>query len=134
MDLTTKSLLEVFNILLENLGLQQNIWGYMVSIFLLTILLAFKLFILNCIARHFLNCKKSHFELEDLDIWNAVPWISCNYSWNIFWVIFTLDLECNRNSGLSEDWKSNQICFKLLRNHYWAIRQNSSWQIKSKEK
>ena len=68
MDLTTKSLLEVFNILLENLGLQQNIWGYMVSIFLLTILLALKLFFLNYIVKYFLNCKKSNFELEDLDI------------------------------------------------------------------
>ena len=68
MDRNEKSLLELFNILLENLGLQQNIYGYILSITLLTILLAFKLFILNCIARHFVNCKRSHFQIEDLDI------------------------------------------------------------------
>ena len=68
MDLTTKTLLEAFNLLLENLGLQQNIWGYTVSLFLLTILLALKLFFLNCIVKYFQNCKKSNFELTDLDI------------------------------------------------------------------
>ena len=134
MDRNEKSLLELFNILLENLGLQQNIYGYILSITLLTILLAFKLFILNCIARHFVNCKRSHFQIEDLDIWNAVHRIFGDYSWNIFWVDFTLALECNRNFGLPEDWKSNQIGFKLLGNHYYHIRQNSSWQLKSKEK
>ena len=68
MDLTTKTLLEAFNLLLENLGLQQNIWGYTVSLFLLTILLILKLFFLTCIAKYFQNCKKSNFELTDLDI------------------------------------------------------------------
>ena len=72
MDQNKKSLLELFNTLLENLGLQQNIYGYILSITLLTILLAFKLFIVNCIVRHFRNCKRNHFQIEDLDIWISV--------------------------------------------------------------
>ena len=68
MDRNEKALLELFNTLLENLGLQQNIYGYILSITLLTILLAFKLFIVNCIVRHFRNCKRNHFQIEDLDI------------------------------------------------------------------
>ena len=68
MDLNTKTLLEAFNLLLENLGLQQNIWGYTVSLFVLTILLILKLFFLTCIAKYFKNCKKSNFELTDLEL------------------------------------------------------------------
>ena len=68
MDQNEKSLLELFNTLLENLSLPQNIYGYILSLTLLTILLAFKLFIVNCILRHFRNCKSNHFQIEDLDI------------------------------------------------------------------
>ena len=68
MDLDTKTLLEAFNLLLEKLGLQQDIWGYTVSLFVLTILLILKLFFLTCIAKYFKNCKKSSFELTDLEL------------------------------------------------------------------
>ena len=68
MDQNEKSLLELFNTLLENLGLAQNIYGYILSLTLLTILLAFKLFIVNCILRHFRNCKTNQFKLEDLEL------------------------------------------------------------------
>ena len=68
MDQNEKSLLELFNTLLENLSLPQNIYGYILSLILLTILLSIKLFIVNCILRNFRNCKSNQFQIEDLEL------------------------------------------------------------------
>ena len=68
MDQNEKSLLDLFNTLLEKLSLPQNIYGYILSLVLLTILLSIKLFIVNCILRHFRNCKTNHFQIEDLEL------------------------------------------------------------------
>ena len=68
MEWDTKTLLETFNYLLEKLGLQQDIWGYTAVLFILTILALLKLLILVCLAKHFKNCNKSNFEVEEFEI------------------------------------------------------------------
>ena len=68
MEWDTKTLFEAFNYLLEKLGLQQDIWGYTVSLFILTTLLLLKLFILTCLAKYFKTCKRSNLELEEFEL------------------------------------------------------------------
>ena len=68
MEWDTKTLFEAFNYLLEKLGLQQDIWGYTVSLFILTTLLLLKLFILICLAKYFKTCKRSNFELTEFEL------------------------------------------------------------------
>ena len=68
MDQNEKSLLELFNTLLEKLSLPQNIYGYILSLILLTFLLSIKLFIVNRILRNLKNCKSNQFQIEDLEL------------------------------------------------------------------
>ena len=68
MEWETQSLLETFNYLLEKLNLQQDIWGYIAILFILSSLAFLKLFILVCLAKHFKNCNKSNFEVEEFEI------------------------------------------------------------------
>ena len=68
MELDTKTLLEAFKLLLEKVGLQQDIWGYTVSLFILTTLLLLKLFLLTCLAKYFKNCKRSNFLLTEFEL------------------------------------------------------------------
>ena len=68
MDQNTNTILELFNILLNELSLPQNIFGYIATSFLLTFLLGIKLVIFNCILKNLKNCKTSQFEIEDLQL------------------------------------------------------------------
>ena len=68
MDQNENSLLELFNTLLDELSLPQNIYGYILTLILLTFLLSIKLFILNCILRNLKNCKSNQFQIEDLEL------------------------------------------------------------------
>ena len=68
MEWQTQSLLESSNFLLEKLNLEQDIWGYIAILFILSSLAFLKLFILVCLAKHFKNCNKNNFEVEEFEI------------------------------------------------------------------
>ena len=68
MEWNTQSLIETFNFLLEKLNLEQDIWGYIAVLFILSSLAILKLFILVCLAKYLKNCKKTNFEIEEFEI------------------------------------------------------------------
>ena len=68
MDQHTNKLLELFNILLNQLSLPQDIFGYTATLLLLTVLLIAKLVVLTCIVEKLKSCKTNQFEISNLEL------------------------------------------------------------------
>ena len=68
MDQHTNKLLELFNILLNQLSLPQDIFGYTATLLLLTVLLIAKLLVLTFIVEKLKTCKTIQFEISDLEL------------------------------------------------------------------
>ena len=62
MEDPTKLLIESLNLLLKKLNLEQNIFGYIAVLLILSSLAIIIVFIFACLARYLKNCKKTNFE------------------------------------------------------------------------
>ena len=62
MEWLTKLLIESLNFLLEKLDLEQNIFGYIAILLILSSLAILKIFIFACLAKYLKNCNKTNFE------------------------------------------------------------------------
>ena len=62
MEDPTKLLIESLNLLLKKLNLEQNIFGYIAVLLILSSLAIIIIFIFACLARHLKNCNKTNFE------------------------------------------------------------------------
>ena len=68
MDQYTNELLELFNTLLNNLSLPQDIFGYSATLLLLTVLLFAKLVVLSCIVEKLKSCKINQFDISNIEL------------------------------------------------------------------
>ena len=62
MEWISKSLIESLNFLLEKLDLEQNIFGYIAILLILSSLAILIIFIFACLAKYLKNCNKTNFE------------------------------------------------------------------------
>ena len=62
MEWLTKLLIESLNFLLEKLNLEQNIYGYIAVLLILSSLAIIIIFIFACLAKYLKNCNKTNFE------------------------------------------------------------------------
>ena len=62
MEWLTKLLIESLNLLLEKLNLEQDIYGYIAILLILSSLAIIIIFIFACLARYLKNCNKTSFE------------------------------------------------------------------------
>ena len=62
MEWLTKLLIESLNFLLKKLNLEQNIYGYIAILLILSSLAIIIVFIFACLARYLKNCNKTNFE------------------------------------------------------------------------
>ena len=62
MEWLTKLLIESLNLLLEKLNLEQDIYGYIAILLILSSLAIIIIFTFACLARHLKNCNKTNFE------------------------------------------------------------------------
>ena len=62
MEWLTKLLIESLNLLLEKLNLEQDIFGYIAILLILSSLAIIIIFIFACLAKYLKNCNKTNFE------------------------------------------------------------------------
>ena len=62
MEDPTKLLIESLNLLLKKLNLEQNIFGYIAVLLILSSLAIIIVFTFACLARYLKSCKKTNFE------------------------------------------------------------------------
>ena len=69
MDQQTEQIFELFQSLLANLNLPENIFGYFACLLLLTIILAVKTIILSCVVKKLRYCvtTPAQFDIYDCD-------------------------------------------------------------------
>ena len=72
MDKISKTLIEILNLLLQNLDLEQNIFGYIAVLLILCSLVLLKIFILAYLAKHLKKCNEAKFEDFNLDFFGLV--------------------------------------------------------------
>ena len=70
MDKQTEQIYEIFQILLANLNLPENIFGYTACLLLLTIIITVKTFVLSCMVKKLRYCVTSptQFACDDLEL------------------------------------------------------------------
>ena len=70
MDTQIEQIFELFQSLLLNLNLPENIFGYFACLLLLTIVLAAKTIILSCVVKKVKYCitAPAQFDIDDFDI------------------------------------------------------------------
>ena len=62
MEWLTNLLIESLNFLLEKINLEQDIYGYIAILLILSSLAIIIVFIFACLARYLKNCNKTNFE------------------------------------------------------------------------
>ena len=70
MDRQTEQIYEIFQSLLANLNLPENIFGYMACLLLLTIILTIKTIVLSCVYKKLRHCvtTPAEFSCDDLEM------------------------------------------------------------------
>ena len=70
MDQQTEQIFEIFQSLLANLNLPENIFGYFACLLLLTIILAVKTIVLSCVYKKLRYCvtTPAQFDCDDLEL------------------------------------------------------------------
>ena len=70
MDQQTEQIYEIFQSLLANLNLPENIFGYFACLLLLTIILTVKTIVLSCVVKKLRYCVTTspQFDCDDLEL------------------------------------------------------------------